>query len=146
MKIESAERAQPEEQERSQEEIERINEAKVRLQAIIDKAATTADRAVDNKFIPELVGARLRKFLEKTAKEANDVDNSENGTDIIVAYIEDLCEKVKLPGDIRMEKDGKFILQQLEEMEQRVYQETTGDIDSQIQNRKQKRKGGFLRL
>lgn len=147
MKFGSAELAQPEKEERSQEEIDRINGAKERLQALTDKAATTVGMALENKFIPELDGARLYKFLEKIAEEANDADNSKNGTDEIVTYIEDLCERVKLPGDIRMENDGKFILQQLEEMErQMAYQETTGDIDSQIENRKQKKRGGFLRL
>lgn len=146
MKFESTERAQPEKKEFSQEEIERINVAKERLQALTDKAATTVGMALENKFIPELDGARLYKFLEKIAEEANDVDNPENGADEIVAHLEWLGERVKLPDDTRREK-AEGLIKKLEEMgQEKAYQETTSDIDSQVQNRGQKKKGGFLRM
>ena len=153
MKFESAERARPEKEERSQEEIDRINESKERLQALIDKAATTADMAVNNELMLELDGARLRKFLEEISKDANDVDNPENDTDIIVAYIESLCERVRLPGDIRMEENGKLLLQRFEELEQeKARQKITGNIDGGIGNYRKpkysepKKRRGFLRL
>jgi len=145
--MESVERVQPEKKGFSHEEIERINGAKERLQGLIDKAATTADMAVNNELMPELSGARLRKFLENIAKEANDIETPENSVDEIIAHLEWLGERVKLPGDIKKENIGKVLTEMQEKAEQeKAHQEITGDIDSQIENRKQKKKGGFLRM
>ncbi len=145
MNIKSAEKLQPEKKEFSQEEIERINEAKKRLQVLIDKADETVGIALGNKLILELDGARLYKFLESIAKEANDIETPENSADEIISYLEELGERVKLPDDTRREK-AENLIKKLEEMgQEKAYQETTGDIDSQIQGSK-KRKGGFLRL
>ncbi|MEK7547227.1 MAG: hypothetical protein AAB536_03570 [Patescibacteria group bacterium] len=161
MSIESAEQAHFGKEERSQAEIDRINDSKKRLQILVDRATATVNMALENKFIPELDGARLYKFLENIAKESNDIDKPENSADKIVAYIEGLYERVKLSGDTEIENaekllekfGGEGLIKKIEETpmerEETSYEKNNqkpGNKDSHIRNHKQKRKGSFLRL
>ncbi|MBI4085456.1 MAG: hypothetical protein HY432_03065 [Candidatus Liptonbacteria bacterium] len=132
----------PGQKERTGEEIERINAVKEDIQAFVDRATTTVNMALENKFITdELKAARLYKFLEKVAEEANDLERSDKSTDEVIAGLKELYDKVKLPGDIEQEKNVESYLERLEQEErQRSYKnETTANIDRQLEAQKRNR-------
>lgn len=94
---------------RTPEDTARIKAAEEKLKLLVQRAETTVKMALENDFIPELDGARLNKFLDKVIEEANSPDMADRNTDEAVSFLETLCDKVKLPGDIKAENYEKLL-------------------------------------
>ncbi len=94
---------------------ELIEEAERSLQILMDRATNKINLAFENKLISEDDEERLYKFLVQINEEIAAADEDSKDINETLIRLKTLSNRLKLPEDIKLEKQEELTLQKLEE-------------------------------